>query len=60
VVADVVQSAELVRLIGYQYARMLDRPDLYGARGSEELVAKGRLYKSFACDRGIDALGRAK
>jgi alkylation response protein AidB-like acyl-CoA dehydrogenase len=59
VLADVAQSAELVRLVGYQYARMLDRPDLYGARGSEEIVAKGRLYKSFACDRGIDALGRA-
>jgi alkylation response protein AidB-like acyl-CoA dehydrogenase len=59
VLADVVQSAEVVRLVGYQYARMLDRPDLYGPRGSEEIVAKGRLYKSFACDRGIDALGRA-
>ena len=56
--ADVAATIEVVRVTGYQYARMLDRPDLYGPRGSEELVAKGRAFKYFACDRAIDALGK--
>ena len=59
VLADVVRDLEVIRVSGYQYARMLDRPDLYGPRWSEEVVAKGRLFKYFACDRGMAALGRA-
>lgn len=59
VLADLVTDAEVVRIVGYQYARMLDRPDLYGQPWSEEVVAKGRAYKTFACDRGVAALGRA-
>ncbi len=47
----------VVRVIGYQYARMLERPDLYGPSGSEELVAKGRTFKYMACDRAIEVLG---
>jgi alkylation response protein AidB-like acyl-CoA dehydrogenase len=56
---DLAADAEVVRIVGYQYARMLDRPDLYGAPWSEEIVAKGRAYKCFACDRTVAALGRA-
>ena len=59
VLADLVRDTEIVRLIGYQYARMLDRPDLYGDRWSEEIVAKGRAYKYFACDRAVENLDRA-
>lgn len=59
VLADIVKDVEIIRIIGYQYARMLDRPDLYGFRWSDEIVAKGRAYKYFACDRAVENLGRA-
>jgi len=59
VLADIIRDVEVIRITGYQYARMLDRPDLYGARWSDELVAKGRAYKAFACDRGMEALSAA-
>jgi alkylation response protein AidB-like acyl-CoA dehydrogenase len=57
--AEIVSALEVIRVTGYQYARMLDRPDLYGPRWSEEVVAKGRAFKAQASDRGIEALGRA-
>jgi alkylation response protein AidB-like acyl-CoA dehydrogenase len=59
VLADLVADLELIRIAGYQYARMLDRPDLYGPRWSEAIVAKGRAIKYRACDRAIEGLGRA-
>jgi alkylation response protein AidB-like acyl-CoA dehydrogenase len=43
-------------VLGYQYARMIDRPDLYGDRWSEAVVAKGRAYKYFACDAAVKRL----
>jgi len=58
VLADLVADLEVTRITGYQYARMLDRPDLYGASWSDELVAKGRALKYTACDRGIQRLGQ--
>lgn len=59
VLADIVKDIEIIRIVGYQYARMVDRPDLYGDRWSEEIVAKGRAYKYFACDRAVEDLGLA-
>ena len=59
VLADIVRDTEIIRIIGYQYARMLDRPDIYGDRWSPEIVAKGRAYKYFASDRAVEDLGRA-
>jgi len=59
VLADIAATIEVVRITGYQYARMLDRGDLYGQRGSEQMVAKGRALKYFACDRAIEVLGEA-
>ncbi len=59
VLADLVKDIEIIRITGYQYARMLDRPDLYGDRWEDEIVAKGRAYKYFACDRAVDDLGKA-
>jgi alkylation response protein AidB-like acyl-CoA dehydrogenase len=58
VLADFAKDVDIIRVIGYQYARMVDRPDLYGDRWSEEMVAKGRAYKYFACDRAVEDLGR--
>jgi alkylation response protein AidB-like acyl-CoA dehydrogenase len=57
--ADFAGDLELIRISGYQYGRMLDRPDLYGPPWSEEIVAKGRALKYAACDRGVHSLGRA-
>ncbi len=59
VLADLAKDIEIIRIIGYQYARMIDRPDIYGNRWSEEIVAKGRAYKYFACDRAVEDLGKA-
>jgi len=59
VLSDLVSDIEVIRISGYQYARMLDRPDLYGQRWSDEIVAKGRAIKYFACDRGVRDLGKA-
>jgi len=59
VLADIVRDMEIIRITGYQYARMIDRPDLYGERWSDEIVAKGRVYKYFACDRAVEDLGKA-
>lgn len=56
VLADLAATTEVTRIVGYQYARMLDRPDLYGPRGSAELVSKGRAHKYFACDRAMACL----
>ncbi|MDP8225001.1 MAG: acyl-CoA dehydrogenase family protein [Candidatus Lernaella stagnicola] len=53
VLADLAANTEIIRIVGYQYARMLDRPDLYGPRWSEEVVTKGRAYKYDACDRAL-------
>jgi hypothetical protein len=57
--ADMIGDVEVIRVVGYQYARMLDRPDLYGARWSDAIVAKGRAYKAFAADRAVADLRRA-
>jgi alkylation response protein AidB-like acyl-CoA dehydrogenase len=59
VLADIVRDIEIIRITGYQYARMIDRPDLYGQRWSDEIVTKGRVYKYFACDRAVEDLGKA-
>jgi alkylation response protein AidB-like acyl-CoA dehydrogenase len=58
ILADLARDTEIIRILGYQYARMLDRPDLYGDRWNEEIVTKGRVYKYFACDRAIDIIGK--
>jgi len=59
VLADFAAAAEIARLTGYQYARMLDRPDLYGPRWSETIVVKGRAYKYSMCDLVLSQLERA-
>jgi len=57
--ADIVRDVEIVRIVGYQNARMVDRPDIYGPRWSDEQVAKARLYKYWSADVGMDTLGKA-
>ena len=59
VLADFARDTEVIRVCAYQYARMLDRPDLYGPRWSEPIVVKGRSFKYFACDTAIAAIERA-
>ena len=59
VLADVATSIDVVRVLGYQMARMMDRTDLYGPGWSDEIVIKARAYKYFACDRAVEMLGKA-
>ncbi len=59
VLADIVRDVEIIRIVGYQNARMVDRPDIYGPRWSDEQVAKARLYKYWSADVGMDTLGKA-
>ncbi|MHB8781654.1 MAG: acyl-CoA dehydrogenase family protein [Candidatus Geothermincolia bacterium] len=57
--ADIAANIDMVRVLGYQYARMIDRPDLYGARWNDEIIAKGRAYKYMCCDRALEDVGKA-
>lgn len=57
--SDIAADTEIIRVTGYQYARMIDRPDLYGQRWSEEIVAKGRAFKYMASDRAIASVEKA-
>jgi len=57
--SDIVADIDIIRVVGYQYARMIDRPDLYGPRWNDEMVAKGRAYKYIACDRAMADVGKA-
>ena len=57
--ADIVGAMETVRVLGYQYARMIDRPDLYGDPWSDEVVAKGRSFKYVTADLGVRSLRSA-
>jgi alkylation response protein AidB-like acyl-CoA dehydrogenase len=59
VLADIARDIEITRIVGYQSARMLDRPDLYGDNWSDEIVAKCRAYKCFACDKAVEISGKA-
>lgn len=58
VLADLAATIEVVRILGYQCARMCDRPDLYGKRWSPEIMAKTHAHRYFALDRYIEVLGR--
>jgi alkylation response protein AidB-like acyl-CoA dehydrogenase len=58
VLADYATTLEVLRIVGYQSARMLDRQDLYGARWKPEAVAKARAHRYFAADRCMDAVGK--
>ncbi len=51
VLADIVTSIEVSRAETYLKARMLDRPDVYGPRHTEEMLARTRVTKLFVSDR---------
>ena len=57
--ADFAATTETVRILGYQFARMIDRPDLYGKPWSDPVVTKGRALKYFVCDLAVKALRQA-
>jgi alkylation response protein AidB-like acyl-CoA dehydrogenase len=59
VLADIATDIEVIRVIGYQNARMLDRPDLYGPRWGDEMVTKARAFKYFTSDKAMDITGKA-
>lgn len=49
--ADIVASIEVSRAETYLKARMLDRPDLYGPKWTEEMLARTRVTKLFVSDQ---------
>lgn len=59
VLADIAAEIEVSRAAVYTYARVLDRPDLYGDRWSAEVVARGRALKLKVCDVCCDVASRA-
>jgi alkylation response protein AidB-like acyl-CoA dehydrogenase len=58
VLSDYAATVEMMRIMGYQAARMMDRPDLYGERWGSEMVARQRAYRYFCLDRCIEAIGK--
>ncbi len=48
--AEIVAEIEVCRAAVYTYARIIDRPDLYGERYSADVVARGRALKLKVCD----------
>ncbi len=50
---------DICRVIGYQAARMVDRPDIYGGRGSRQVISKIRNFKEFIADRAVENFGKA-
>ena len=59
VLSEFAATMEAVRVLGYQFARMIDRRDLYGAPWSDRVVARGRAYKQLVCDQVLGQLARA-
>ena len=57
--SDFAATAQTVRILGYQFARMIDRRDLYGMPWSDDVVAKGRAYKYLTSDMAVKSLRQA-
>ncbi len=56
--ADFAAHIEVIRIIGFQCARMCDRHDLYGPLWDPGLVARMRAQRYFAMDRCVDITGK--
>jgi len=56
---DIATAIEICSIIGWQYAGMVDRYDLYGPRHSVEIATKGRMHKMFVCDKAIEIAHKA-
>ena len=64
VLAEIVVAIEVSRAETYLKARMLERPEIYGARDTAEMLAKTRVTKLFVSDQltkvanvGLDLMG---
>lgn len=51
---DIATAVESCSIIGWQYAGMLARYNLYGPRHSVEIATSGRMHKMSFCDRDLD------
>ncbi len=58
VLGDFATTLLALRTCGYQAARMMDRPDLYGPRYSDEQLAKARAWKYFCADQFVNIMER--
>jgi len=57
--ADMVIGIETARVYALNVAYMLDRPEIYGPRWSEEMLAKARIAKAYAADVSVVVANRA-
>ena len=49
--ADFTADIEALRILGYNSARMYDRPDVYGPHWRPQILAKTRAHRYFEADR---------
>lgn len=59
VLSEYAATLEAIRIMGYQTARMCDRPQLYGDRWSPRMIAKSRAHRMFAADRCLESVDMA-
>ena len=57
--ADMVIGIETARVYMLNVAYMFDRPETYGPRWSEEMLAKARIAKAYAADVSVMVANRA-
>jgi len=57
--ADMVVGIETARVYTLNIAYMLDHPETYGPRWSEEMLAKARIAKAYAADVSVVVANRA-
>ena len=59
VLADIVVAIEISRAETYLKARMLDRPDVYGPRHTQEMLARTRVTKLYVSDQLTSVANKA-
>jgi len=57
--ADMIIAIETARTYTLNVASMLDRPEVYGPRWSEEMLAKARIAKVYAADVAVMVTNKA-
>ena len=59
ILADIAAAIEVCSIIGWHYAGMLDKYELYGDKHSVEIATKGRMHKMFVADKAIEVAHKA-
>lgn len=59
ILADMAIGIETARTYTLNVATMVDHPEIYGPRWSQEMVAKSRIAKVYAADVAVDVTNKA-